>query len=367
MTRLAISLSPLDPLLFRDGRELSTGARIATGLPMPQTLAGALRTWLLQEANCDFLKLGRSLRKGASFADAAADGQPSEVAVVAELRFRGPWLALTQEDDFAVHPLVPVPATLMELTNTNEIVRLDPLRDPNELPGWQPPEKEMLPLWCRDLHPAKRKSGYLTIDGLMQFLHGGTPARDCFISSNQLFDYDKRTGIVINDHSLATEESMIYAADMLALHANVKFYAEIETACESSQKWCEEQTMKRTAITFGGQGRRSIVEKVEAVKWPNMLNNNTQRLSLLLITPAIFNDRWKPQELNPVAAAVPGYQAVSGWDIAHGGPKPNRFAVQAGSVYFLDQPSETIPQWLCGEEDNQLGWGTYLMGEWNYA
>ncbi len=71
--------------------------------------------------------------------------------------------------------------------------------------------------------------------------------------------------------------------------------------------------------------------------------------------------------MSPIAAAVPGHIAVSGWDLARGGPKPNRFAVPAGSVYFFDQP-EPFAECngsLCGDDDAMLGWGAFIEGGWS--
>ncbi|MCL4203600.1 MAG: hypothetical protein KJ000_13940 [Pirellulaceae bacterium] len=67
------------------------------------------------------------------------------------------------------------------------------------------------------------------------------------------------------------------------------------------------------------------------------------------------------QPLSPSAATV----AVSGWDLARGGPKPNRFAAQAGSTYFLNEPLHPWPETLSdNDRDAQQGWGCYLKGVW---
>ena len=67
-----------------------------------------------------------------------------------------------------------------------------------------------------------------------------------------------------------------------------------------------------------------------------------------------------------MASAVGGYQAVSGWDLAKGGPKPNRFMVAAGSVYYLP-PGAQVPDALVADEDALIGWGCFLEGNWNYV
>ena len=48
-----------------------------------------------------------------------------------------------------------------------------------------------------------------------------------------------------------------------------------------------------------------------------------------------------------------------------GGPKPNRFAAQCGSTYFLDKPIEPWPETFSESDADRLqGWGCYLKGVW---
>jgi CRISPR-associated protein Cmr3 len=62
-----------------------------------------------------------------------------------------------------------------------------------------------------------------------------------------------------------------------------------------------------------------------------------------------------------VAEGIP----VSGWDLARGGPKPTRFAVPAGSVYFLDEfMTDAIDNLSEGEDDLLAGYGCCLKGVW---
>lgn len=89
---------------------------------------------------------------------------------------------------------------------------------------------------------------------------------------------------------------------------------------------------------------------------------------MLLTTPAPFAAGWRPNGLDIVAAAVPSHVAVSGWDLARGGPKPTRFAVAAGAAYFCrPAPGDDDRLSLCDGEDALLGWGSFLQGIWNYA
>jgi CRISPR-associated protein Cmr3 len=353
--RIGLRLEPLDVLFFRDGRPFDEGSQAVSGLPAPQTLAGALRTWLLREAGCDFERLGAAMRVGKGFASAAAE---AGCGWVGQIAFRGPWLALYGK------PLVPMPASLWAVETGDgggkEFVRLDPLESAT-LPGWAPPEPGMLPLWQRDRRPARRAAGWLTPAGLTKFLAGEVPEPKEILKEDKLFGTDRRTGIAIDTGKRTAAEGLIYGAGMLALGRGVSFYAEVAGP---------EEALKRVPavpepIRFGGEGRRVAVRRLDRpFDWPRATGDG--RPLLLLTTPGLFGPpRWRPEWLKARAAAVPGHLAVSGWDLAAGGPKPARFAAQAGSVYFLENGLEPPRGSLCDGEDAAQGWGAFVEGRWN--
>jgi len=79
MTTIGLTLQPLDVLFFRDGRPFGTAASGTSVLPQPQTLAGAIRTALLEAHGCDFTKLPSHLRdsRGDLAAAIVSAGGPS--------------------------------------------------------------------------------------------------------------------------------------------------------------------------------------------------------------------------------------------------------------------------------------------------
>ncbi len=83
---ITVGLRPeaLDVLFFRDRRPFAAAGRDTTGLPMPQTVAGALRTALLEAHGRDF----RRMRKVPSFQEAVRKIPPS----FASWRHRSGWL-----------------------------------------------------------------------------------------------------------------------------------------------------------------------------------------------------------------------------------------------------------------------------------
>jgi len=369
-TRVGLSLEPLDTLFFRDGRPFEAATQAGSGLPQPQTVAGALRTWLLRKAGCDFEKLGDAIRAGKSFTEAVAEqAQPSDAHSVGQVTFRGPWFAVSGD------PVVPVPCILHSVQEKggrdpdrsgqatrapSGIVRLTPLRN-RSLPGWVPPEKGMLPLWAQDARPTKPASGYLGLTGLRTFLNGAIPDPSEIVKPETLFGEDRRTGIVVHPETLAADEGMIYAISLLALRPEVSLYAEVAGPEEIVKLFPAEAT----PLPLGGEGRHVALKRVDPIAWPSARPNGAQGALLVLTTPAFFADGWRPPNLGLTSAAVPGYVAVSGWDLARGGPKPNRFAAPAGSVYFLNQVPEPMPDSLCEGEDAALGWGVFLQGVWS--
>jgi CRISPR-associated protein Cmr3 len=205
----------------------------------------------------------------------------------------------------------------------------------------------------------------LTGAGLEAFLGDKPVPATGLISPADLFEYDNRTGIGIDPERLSAEEGLIYGASFLALKPKVALYAEVLLPDDADSHPFE----GIKTLAFGGEGRRVAVHVlVQAYQWPEQMPAGAKQKPLLLLTtPGFFAERWKPAALNGrlLAAAVPGAVAVSGWDLARGGPKPNRFAAQAGSTYFLNEPLNPWPDALSDNDfDRQQGWGCYLKGVW---
>jgi CRISPR-associated protein Cmr3 len=117
-----------------------------------------------------------------------------------------------------------------------------------------------------------------------------------------------------------------------------------------------------------------------------------QLIRMVLATPALFEDGWKPGwlkkpgeqhlprglakvRLRLVAAAVGRREPVSGWSLRNNRPKPVRWMVPAGSVYFFEllegDPSAVLESWLRpvsdNEQDRKDGFGLALWGVGSYA
>ena len=354
MLTLRLEFEPIDTLFFRDARPFEATSRAASGLPMPQTLAGALRTTLLDCHGVAPAELGGLIRQGATFAEALATFGPA-AGGIAEIVAKGPWFSLGEG------PLVPAPANLRREKETGRLVRLDPLASPP--PGWRPPAADMLPLWRWGRSAVEAVDGYLTMEGLRRFLEGVGPTEADIVPSRDVYAFEDRTGIGIDDTRNTTGEGRIYGIRMLALQRDVSLVAEAAGPAKTLAPIVGHPAPMR----LGGEGRRVRVHACRgAIDWPDVAATGDDRRLVLLTAPAWF-DGWRPDGLNPVSAAVPGYEAVSGWDLARGGPKPNRFMVPAGTVYFLAGGAHPPAAGLVAPDDAAVGWGSFVEGNWSHA
>ena len=351
-------LHPVDTLSFRGGRSFGPAQQAESELPSPQTLAGAVRTFLLKAHNVDLEKFGGRVKKYGSFDDALSEyGDP--VRGLVDMKINGPWLNLNKK------LLVPVPSNLRAdksrngVQNSRHLFRLDPMR--NLPPGWGPRESGLHPLWHYGRESLKSVSGYITLDGLQNFLEGNVPDVHAIISKEDLYEIDRRVGIGVNASRKAVDEGMIYTAGMLALKRKVAFCAELTGSYDLIEPICQ----KGVLMKFGGEGRYVKISVAEESSWPSIQTNSGDGDLLFLTTPAYFNG-WKPRDITCIAASVSHPEGISGWDLAQGGPKPNRFMVPAGSVYFLPKGAH-IPHSLVENHDKLVGWGHYLKGNWNYV
>lgn len=355
--RIGICIEPLDVLLFGDGRPFSVGG-IANSLdlPLPQTMAGALRTWLLDELGCDWDRLADLLARGASFAEAAAE-QSETLGQAAGLEIRGPWLM--RDDDR--ERLFPAPATLVRRGEDDDVAlgRLRPLPEGQAPPGWRASIEGTRPLWPEQPGEWKRTTGYLTTRGMKAFLAGGLPSREDLVPRDALLDRDNRVGIAIHNDTGTVEESMLYSVGFCALKAGLCFYAEFDAPNDRAASAIPQAP---GLIRLGGESRRAQVSRCTALAPdPDCVAPDKPTVHVLA-SPGFVDADAPPEGL--IAAAWPTPTAVSGWDYARRGPKPARFAVPAGAVFYYNStPAQGAL--YAPPDDAAVGWGAYLTGTWS--
>lgn len=350
MPPTAITIHPLDLLFFRGGRPFGAGLPGVSSLPTPQALLGLIRTLLLERNNADLSKMRGIADTQQAF---AAAGCPW----LASVSVRGPFLLHEQRG-----MVFPAPASLafVQAADAPEPRLLQPLK--SSVPGWVPPLPNARPLVLQGAR-VKERPQWITSEGLKQVLEGTPPEGAHLLKSRDLFELDERTGIGIDPATLATQEGIIYTARKLALRPPVCFYAEIH-GLPSGQ---ERHFAKESLTPWGGERHHVVIRPARPVEWPSAPAKE-ERTLVYFATPCFDVDGGLPAafDSNSVRAAVTvGPAAISGWDLAKGGPKPARFGVDAGSVVFLE--NAPVPQSFSNPADAQAGYGFFLKGTWTYA
>lgn len=371
---VGLRLDPLDTLFFRDARPFDAATRATGGLPTPQTLAGAVRTALLARTGFDFAGFaGRRKGDPAQLREALKGSGPQECWPVFDANFRGPWLALAEGEEGPAVPLLPLPETLRRAKGGGWSVT-KPVRMGKEL-GWDDPDA-LLPVWREVEADPKVEAEWLTLGGLTEFLGGGLPDETECMKRSALTEHDHRVGIEIDKDKLSSADGMLYVISLLATNPKhggkrVCLYAEIELP-ETLATLLDGQL-----VPFGGEGKYVQVRKQLGSLFNDLVTPVADRNLWYLATPTFFPPTGrplpKPKNATLIAAASGAGVAVSGWDVARNGPKPTRFAVPAGAVYFVEGQAEANDFLNLGEtpkeqeqakDFRQEGWGFALPGTW---
>lgn len=384
-----LTLTPRDPLIARDGRPFgsSQGARMKSlNWPYPSVLAGSLRSLLGKQAD-------------ASFTDEV-------VKTLKEIVIGGPLPLLSDELYFSTpRDIVVYEEDTQSNTKKNSFMVLRPLlklkdgEGCNLFPGLSPMRI------TEDIKPA-RAPAFWSQTHLVRWLleeFEGVPLSDPKPGSGFLDapEKDLRTHVAITPATGTAEESLLFATVGLDIGswnqgAPIALAARIET--EANHRWAEPLAKLNALHPLGGERRLLHWQATTASSlWdcPPQISqalNNARYVRLLLATPALFRDGWKPGWLDKqlqgspledktkvtlklVAACMERWQPLSGWSLEKGkvGPKPVRRLVPAGSVYFFEvidgNAGELTRHWLHSIaddlQDQRDGFGLALWGIWN--
>jgi CRISPR-associated protein Cmr3 len=372
---IGLRLDPLDVLLFRDGRPFDAAARVSGGLPTPQTLAGALRTALLAREGFRFGEFAKLIRTHPLREALTNSGAPDWVI---DCRFRGPWPALALADG-RVEPLLLPPAVVSAAKDpAKRWLRATPL-EAGVPAGWSDLDN-LLPVWRKGEPDTKAGGALLTLTGVKEFLRTPTavPADTEAFRPSDVYDFDDRIGIGMDMHTLTSEEGQLYGIRLLAMKSKVTkrehlandpyadapvcLYAEVlpPEGAPPATDWFAD------ALPFGGEGHYVRVQSIPPCDWQT--DAGGPRSLWYLASPAFLP--FSPKSGRPLpripgltaAASGPGL-AVSGWDVARNGPRPTRFAVPAGAVYFVDGPGDEAA-FRGTDAEAAEGWGFALQGAW---
>lgn len=392
-----MQLTPHDPLIARDGRPFGAGqGNRMRGLPwpLPSVVAGSFRTALVKA-------LPRR-----DFSGTMPERLLKEVCVAGVMPACTKTIYLPAPLDCAWHK------------DTKVIFRSAP-QTPADTDGTDLPEGltpvMLTPEQAAEDFKAETPPAWWPLAKYIDWL---TNAADRYEPSWFTTDFLLPPRTALRDHVAldadrgAAAESQIFATANLHLTHLPRHGVKTDDRkkLRFDQRFAEVELTARVAIADGSDlalptpfatwhplgGERRLVhwQKCQSAVtgWdcPDAIRHalaTTERVRLILATPAVFKDGWKPGwptkglegelsgvKLKLVGASTGRWKAVSGWSLAPPrGPKPIRRMVPAGSVYYfeVEKPGDAAPLadlWLQSvsddEQERRDGFGLATWGIW---
>lgn len=367
-----------DSALFRDARPfIGSAGAVSMPVPWPGTIAGLLRTHSAPQ-DVDW----------ATYSDE-----------VVQFRSAGPWLAELSDDDQIVEHFLPAPADAVffpddakvddEKLSNKKLVRVQ-LRPEDfngalsDMPTSHSDEHTLLPvlLAVKDADLGKPKTGpkWWSWSQYRQWL--ASPSSREVINADVLGVADpiaeERAHVGINAETRSADDGALFLTSMRRFvmkgssSTGGSFRRFALAACFDARV-----DAKNAVVALGGERRSSSLRRSDAALFEAASTTGATRLRVVLVTPALFDDGWRPSAAafgggKLVAAIVPRPSAVSGWDFKAKGPKASRYMVPAGAVYWVDFASADAAQAfaqakhmqsISDQEQDQLdGYGLVVIG-----
>jgi CRISPR-associated protein Cmr3 len=331
-----ILIEPNDVLLFRELKHFTAGEdHIARStLPLPQTVAGAIRSKILVSQN-----FSQEAKDYIGYEKDEPEGNDV-------LKIIGTFL--WDEGELF--------ATPMDVAAGENLCYMEPKRiDEFEIEFFHP--------------PAEPRGGLIKINDLAKYLVGELELDRLKIES---VVREGRIGVGLNPAKTA-EEHMLYSVEFIRIKA-------ISVWVENLKHLPEAGLLK-----LGGEGRfaRFRVGENESIRilersWEKVRNEIGKRAKLYVATPLLIENSgrftWNVEmelkkagfKIERITPLIGKPLKISGWNRAKNWPKGVRYAIPAGSVYFIEFEGELNierPYLKLGELTN-LGYGLCFLGVW---
>jgi CRISPR type III-B/RAMP module-associated protein Cmr3 len=369
MVPMTLRLHPVDVLMFRETRWFGTGAGASESVfPPPRTIAGALRTYMLDACKANYGDIRTAMREARRKTGLAGywpvlkaelkriAGAPWPV----DAEILGPFLGRDDERYFPVPRTVvrdlsgPVPA----LTSLKPVtVGSNPGRTllaTGSSSPWEP-----LP------------DGFIHGSDLQAYLEKGTLPKHRTLAetaSENVILRETRVGVAIDGDTGTAADGLLYTSTFSRLQEG--WYLEVDLELDDvGHERIAKHVKERPWLRLGGDAKVARVEIVDKPWQPWSAPAPTGNALLYLATPALFDGGSPvPTSYGAIHAAATGKPlAFSGWDLAANLPMNSRYAVQSGGVYFLKERPADDAHGKCisdDPEDRAAGWGYCLRGVW---
>ncbi len=358
--RHALFVEPLDTLFFRGSRALGPAEAPDSGLPFPQTFAGAMRTALLRRAGMDFNRFAHLRRSRQPIEEALLQAGAPEAVVRA--RFLGPVIARRKPS--GVEPLYAVPRILRRLSkqaHEGALFRAQPSTHPvlRDLYG----RGAELPIWLAEGRPTEIAGGYLPHSILKRFLRGEAVVASDVVASSSLYCLDRRVNTALDEATGSAKNSQLYALGLLLLRPDVGFYVEIDGDESLSKFWDP-----AIPLHLGGEARRARGQPIAPATPLDAPAAHPERHCIVLLTPGNFGAQAIPDGLPQAtvrAASVGTMLAHSGFELARGGPHATRRFAPPGSTYFVEGRLPSFPSCSGRNVLAAQGEAWFARGDWS--
>lgn len=371
-------IEPKAPLVFRSGKPFEAGSRDGANFPWPSSLAGLLRTQVMDAQGLD------------------PKGNAAHLQQLLALEAAGPFLAECNphgalEDVWFPKPVDAV-LLLNEGNNTLDYKRLAPGQYADGA-GSDLPDG-LAPVTFSEKTKGKPQPGpqWWPLKALLRWMQGKPVAPSDIRDGNAPppWQVERRTHVVIDRKTMAAKTGGLFQTEGLDFDAT-----------RHRNGWHDRRFVMLArgpagitegAVTFGGERRLSwLAPHHPPVAEPpgDWANRLRQGFALTLATPALFSDGWKPGWLDERfvgevpgipdlrvrlrAAALDRWQGISGWDLVKQQPRASRKAVAAGATYWFEVLEGSDVQlaqlWLAAisdaEQDRRDGFGIALSRPWH--
>lgn len=383
---MKLFVQPNDVAFFRDGRPFDSGgdhvARLAFP-PNPLTFYGAIRAALIAQQGASFQDFGKGEHND-DLKEVVGDGENAGSLTIVDFGIA------SVKGDMELVRLFPIPFDIVkEKTNDDMHSRnyvLSPEGKPDETVMNFPNEK-LFPLGNSQIEGKflTEPSGFLNKDGLNAYLSDHEIIESHFEKKENVFKHEHRVGMERSTRSHTAEEGQLYSVEFARLKENAGFAVELDKLNGLGNPFLNS---KHPILRLGGEARSA---RYSAADWnrPTPLPDANGRFKLVFLTPAIFENGWIPDGIDPstLAGAICGCEArllaaavgrpigIGGWNILKKDSKPTRRAVPAGSVYFFEsKPDRQLPELEpngfvhVGRIDfTRQGLGQAVITSWNYT
>ena len=338
-------IEPLDVLFLRGNKLFGDAGSHGESLvpPWPSVAAGALRSLMLASDGIDPAAFAAGSHAHPTLGTPSAPGTFVLAAFDLARRLHSG----------AVETLHAMPADLV-LTEVDAgsrgLVRMTPHDPADGLASSAPLERwPVLPQGSR----IKPVGGHwLTQAGWAGYLEGQTPSVSQLVAGSDLWRFDARVGIGLDEGTRSVATGKLFTAQAVAFVSDrwqVGFVVAVRGA----------EPPTSGMLRFGGDGRGAAMTTVPHTPpqpdWDSIAR--ARRCRIVLTSPGLFAAGWLPPGMDSeqmlslhgitgrqVCAAVPRAEVVSGWDLARAQPKAAERVAPTGSVYWIDDLDATAQQ-----------------------